>query len=137
MKQYEINAPNEYLEEIVKDLGEALGITIDLEELEDVFERVLENKWFSEVFIARDTKDPRSFILVELRNNDYIYGFVIRCNESNFLQGKETLLKWDQFCRKEYCQPEIPDDLEDVFLYENNMLNNIISTYALDQNDFK
>ncbi|MGC5324648.1 hypothetical protein [Brevibacillus sp. SYSU BS000544] len=132
MKQYETNIPSEYLIEVVKDLGKAMDIEIDVQQLDDLFESVGENKWYSEVFIARHKTDPGCFILVELRNNDYIFGFVIRCNETNYLQAKATLLRWDQFCREEYAQPYIPIDLEDVFLKEENMLNHLVKIYGLD-----
>ncbi|WP_139488182.1 hypothetical protein [Brevibacillus dissolubilis] len=132
LKQYEINAPNEYMEDIIKELGEVMNIPIDFQELNGVFERVIENQWFSEIFIAKDPKDPRCFILVELKSNDYIYGFVIRCNKTNFIKAKETLLKWEQFCKKEYYQPNIPNDLDDVFMREDTLLKRIVQTYGID-----
>jgi hypothetical protein len=121
--QYEICFPNEYTKDLLKDVGSLMKMSIDMDYLENILKN--DGKPGSQcVAIFRNIENDE-FILADCQNRDYLYGLVVRCNQTNNELVKSSMLKWDTQFRREYHQ-EALTDLDNNMDNPNNLLHSII-----------
>lgn len=126
MKQFESGVPNEYLKDLTKEVASAIGITIDVSRID----RAAENEGEPGENCVCIFRKNESFVLVDVQNNDWIMGFVVRCEDCDAEVARNIVLKWDKITREQYHQ-DIPEDIEDRFGKEKSLLNDIIKVHGI------
>lgn len=127
--QYEIQYPSEYTEPLVTELGNLMGIDIDIEKLKKAMSN--DGTEPSEdtycLFVQSQSGD---FILLDCLNIDVLYAIVVRCKDKIHEDVKTTLLKWDNLARTEYRQ-ELREDLDNTMSDEESDFRQIVELYDL------
>ena len=121
MCQYDISIPEEYTEEVIKELGLVLGIEIDQNKLRIA----MENN--GGVFIA-NTENNR--IIADCMHTGLLNSIVVICSLELCKLAHDVLLKWDTIARQEYHQ-ELRFKLEDRSNSQESLLKRIEKTYTL------
>ncbi|SCZ12629.1 MULTISPECIES: zincin-like metallopeptidase toxin domain-containing protein [unclassified Lysinibacillus] len=102
--QYELEFPNEYTSDLVKQVGEIMEIPTNLAR-ETKFENIQDFESESEIIrIMTKLENPSNFILVKFSKVDWYYAIVIRCNQSVHREEyvyNEIMRKKDKFSEEE------------------------------------
>lgn len=126
MKQFENCIPGEYLKNLVLEISKVMGISIDFDDIV----KTSNNDGEPGPQCLCIFKKDESFILVDVRNIDYVMSIVIRCEDSISDKVKAIMLKWDIVARKRYHQ-EIRRGIEDRYGQEISLLNDIIRIHKI------
>ena len=120
---------NEYTEEILDELTKIFNTKYDKASLERA---VNESDILSPNNVFRmNINDNR--IVIDCNNKDWIYSLIVITNESFANEVSKTMLKWDNYIRKEYEQELIIEE-SDVFGKSDTLLNKIERYYSLQIN---
>ena len=116
---------NEYTEEILDELTKIFNTKFDKASLERA---VNESDILSPNNVFRmNINDNR--IVIDCNNKDWIYSLIVITNESFAKEVSKTMLKWDNYIRKEYEQELIIEE-SDVFGKSDTLLNKIERYYC-------
>ncbi len=116
---------NEYTEEILDELTKIFNTKYDKASLERA---VNESDILSPNNVFRmNINDNR--IVIDCNNKDWIYSLIVITNESFSKEVSKTMLKWDNYIRKEYEQELIIEE-SDVFGESDTLLNKIERYYS-------
>lgn len=119
---------NEYTEEILDELTKIFNTKYDKASLERA---VNESDILSPNNVFRmNINDNR--IVIDCNNKDWIYSLIVITNESFSKEVSKTMLKWDNYIRKEYEQELIIEE-SDVFGESDTLLNKIERYYSFAQ----
>ena len=124
MVQYEMFFTNEYIEEIVTDLGNAMQINFSLQDVDRAMQERDKHSVNNVLFL----KKGEQFIWIDCNDKDWIFPLVVRCDEQEKEKVKEIMMKWDNLIRAEYNQ-KLTSDLYDVYGKEDNFLKQIEDYY--------
>ncbi|PEM38843.1 hypothetical protein [Bacillus pseudomycoides] len=126
--QYEYEFPNEYTDELVEQIGEIMGIPIDLTR-ENKMEHIQDYKSETEIIrLIKSLKEPKSFILIKFNKKDWYYAIVIRCRESIHQRVKEVLLDLNEQIIEEYGDTPY-EKIENVISNKDTLLNKFLERY--------
>ncbi|XKO53960.1 hypothetical protein ACI2WT_14290 [Lysinibacillus fusiformis] len=119
--QYELEFPNEYTSDLVKQVGEIMEIPTNLAR-ETKFENIQDFESESEIIrIMTKPENPSNFILVKFSKVDWYYAIVIRCNQSVHEKIKHVLMELNENIIEEYGDSPY-DSIENVFSSRDNLL---------------
>jgi len=119
--QYELEFPNEYTSDLVKQVGEIMEISTNLAR-ETKFENIQDFESESEIIrIMTKPENPSNFILVKFSKVDWYYAIVIRCNQSVHEKIKHVLMELNENIIEEYGDSPY-DSIENVFSSRDNLL---------------
>jgi len=119
--QYELEFPNEYTSDLVKQVGEIMEIPTNLAR-ENKFENIQDFESESEIIrIMTKPENPSNFILVKFSKVDWYYAIVIRCNQSVHEKIKHVLMELNENIIEEYGDSPY-DSIENVFSSRDNLL---------------
>ncbi len=119
--QYELEFPNEYTSDLVKQVGEIMEIPTNLAR-ETKFENIQDFESESEIIrIMTKPENPSNFILVKFSKVDWYYAIVIRCNQSVHEKIKHVLMELNENIIEEYGDSHY-DSIENVFSSRDNLL---------------
>ena len=110
MIQYEMYFTNEYIEEIVYELADILGLSIEKKSIGIA----LGERDKSSVNNVLILKGKDCFLCIDCNDRDWIYPLVVKCQEEEASKIKEIMLKWDNMIREEYGQ-EKTEDIRNVY----------------------
>ncbi|EEM08275.1 MULTISPECIES: hypothetical protein [Bacillus] len=126
--QYEYEFPNEYTDELVEQIGEIMGIPIDLTR-ENKMEHIQDYESETEIIrLIKSLKEPKSFILIKFNKKDWYYAIVIRCRESIHQRVKEVLLDLNEQIIEEYGDTPY-EKIENVISNKDTLLNKFLERY--------
>ncbi|MGC7931664.1 hypothetical protein ACP3VS_24075 [Lysinibacillus sp. VIII_CA] len=115
--QYELEFPNEYTSDLVKQVGEIMEIPTNLAR-ETKFENIQDFESESEIIrIMTKPENSSNFILVKFSKVDWYYAIVIRCNQSVHEKIKHVLMELNENIIEEYGDSPY-DSIENVFQVE-------------------
>lgn len=124
--QYEMCFTNEYLEEIVQDLSEAMHINADNE--------IIQRAWQE-----RNMESPNNllllggedeFICIDCSDRDWIFPLIVRCLEEHADQVRTIMQRWDDSIRREYGQ-KLTDAMQNVYGKEHTALDYLEEHYQV------
>lgn len=119
--QYELEFPNEYTSDLVKQVGEIMEIPTNLAR-ENKFENIQDFESESEIIrIMTKPENPSNFILVKFSKVDWYYAIVIWCNQSVHEKIKHVLMELNENIIEEYGDSPY-DSIENVFSSRDNLL---------------
>ena len=119
--QYELEFPNEYTSDLVKQVGEIMEIPTNLAR-ENKFENIQDFESESEIIrIMTKPENSSNFILVKFSKVDWYYAIVIRCNQSVHEKIKHVLMELNENIIEEYGDSPY-DSIENVFSSRDNLL---------------
>ncbi|MDE7254223.1 MAG: hypothetical protein K2O32_14960 [Acetatifactor sp.] len=124
MVQYEMFFTNEYIEEIVTDLANAMQINFSLQDVDRAMQERDKHSVNNVLFL----KKGEQFICIDCNDKDWIFPLVVRCDEQEKEKVKEIMMKWDNLIRAEYNQ-KLTSDIYDVYGKEDNFLKQIEDYY--------
>ena len=125
--QYEMCFTNEYLEEIVQDLSEAMHINVDNEIIERAWqERNMESP-NNLLLLGREDE----FICIDCSDRDWIFPLIVRCPEEHADEVRTIMQRWDDSIRREYGQKLI-GELKNVYGKENTALDYLEKHYHVE-----
>ncbi|PDZ73711.1 hypothetical protein [Bacillus pseudomycoides] len=126
--QYEYEFPNEYTDELVEQIGEIMGIPIDLTR-ENKMEHIQDYESETEIIrLIKSLKEPKSFILIKFNKKDWYYAIVIRCRESIHQRVKEVLLDLNEQIIEEYGDTPY-EKIENVISNKDTLVNKFLERY--------
>ncbi len=129
LKQYEMDFPTEYIDEILIDMEKIMGIPVDFQEVKRA--RTNNGEISKECLcIFRSPEDQHCFILADCRNTGLLASIVVRCTIADSEKVHDKMLEWDTLMRKDYHQ-KTRDHLENRLMNEKNTLSYIMEDYKI------
>lgn len=124
MVQYEMYFTNEYIDEIVRELADEMGMEVAEQDIKSAMQEKDKSSLNNIYTLKKDGK----LICIDCNDNDWIYPLVVQCNEAEADKVNKIMLKWDNMIREEYGQ-ELTIDIPDVYGKGSTLLSNIESYY--------
>ena len=126
MVQYEMYFANEYTEEIVYDLVEAMGLYVEKKDIQVAMQE--KNKYSLDNLLL--IKGESGSICIDCNDNDWIFPLVVNCQERLVPKLKQIMLKWDNLIREEYAQT-LSEDICNVYGKEQTLSDSIEKYYGI------
>lgn len=124
MVQYEMYFTNEYIDEIVQELADEMGMEVAEQDIKSAMQEKDKSSLNNIYTLKKDGK----LICIDCNDNDWIYPLVVQCNEAEADKVNKIMLKWDNMIREEYGQ-ELTIDIPDVYGKGSTLLSSIESYY--------
>lgn len=124
MIQYEMYFTNEYVDEILSDLVNVMGLYYENEEIKKAIgERDKQSK--NNILLI---KKENRFICIDCNDKDWIFPLIVRCNEKESEIVRTIMMKWDKTIREEYDQ-ELENNITNNYGKEDTLLRRIEKHY--------
>lgn len=128
---YEICFPNEYVEELIPDICNSLGLPFSKERLMHKLSN--DGSFGSQSIYIEQNEEKRAFLLLDCTNIDWLYTLCVICDTELHPNIQDQLLKWDNYCRKDYgVEPHKAGfTLKNKLLDEHSLFRQIIARHRM------